>query len=312
MHILITGAGGFLGQRLARTLLADDQLGVTKLTLIDLSLLPISDPRVDALELDVSNAQAVRDVVPQDIDATYYLAAVVSAGAEADFDLGMRVNVVGIQNVLEALRRGSPGSRFIFTSSLAIYGGELPEVITERTAFTPKSSYGTQKAIGELLANDYSRKGFIDGVTLRLPTVSIRPGAPNKAASSFASDIIREPLHGREAVCPVDPSLALWLTSPSAAVRSLRHALDMPTRDLDYRSVNAPGITITVREMIQTLGRIAGQEASERIRYDRDKSVEQIVASWPAQFDTAKAEALGFTESDSFEETLQTFIREEL
>ncbi len=123
--------------------------------------------------------------------------------------LGMRVNVVGIQNVLEALRQGSPGSRFIFTSSLAIYGGELPEVITERTVFTPKSSYGTQKAIGELLANDYSRKGFIDGVTLRLPTVSIRPGAPNKAASSFASDIIREPLHGREAVCPVDPSLTL-------------------------------------------------------------------------------------------------------
>lgn len=312
MHILITGAGGFLGQRLARTLLADDQLGVTKLTLTDLNLPPIIDPRVDTLELDVSDPQAVRDGVPQNVDATYYLAAVVSAGAEADFDLGMRVNVVGIQNVLEALRRGSPGSRFIFTSSLAIYGGELPEVITERTVFTPKSSYGTQKAIGELLANDYSRKGFIDGVTLRLPTVSIRPGAPNKAASSFASDIIREPLHGREAVCPVDPSLTLWLTSPSAAVRSLRHALDMPTKDLDYRSVNAPGITITVREMIQTLGRIAGREASERIRYDRDKSVEQIVASWPAQFDTAKAEALGFTESDSFEETLQTFIREEL
>lgn len=312
MHILITGAGGFLGQRLTKALLASPQLGVTQLTLADLNPPDASDPRVNTIQLDVSDIHAVLKAVPERVDATYHLAAVVSAGAEANFDLGMKVNVTGTQNVLEALRQKSLGSRLIFTSSLAIYGGKLPEVITEQTAFTPQSSYGTQKVIGEMLVNDYSRKGFIDGITLRLPTVSVRPGKPNRAASSFASDIIREPLHGRNAVCPVDPSLALWLTSPSAAVRSLMHALAVPTKSMGYRSVNTPGITVTVREMVETLERVGGEEASERIRYQQDERIEQIVASWPSRFDTIKAEALDFPLSDSFEQAVNSFIYEKL
>lgn len=312
MHILITGAGGFLGQRLAKALLANPQLDVNQLTLVDTNPLKANDPRVKAIQLDVSDAHAVLEVIPKQIDVTYHLAAVVSAGAEANFDLGMKVNVTGTLNVLEALRQKSFGSRLIFTSSLAIYGGKLPEVINEQTAFTPQSSYGTQKVIGELLINDYSRKGFVDGVTLRLPTVSVRPGQPNKAASSFASDIIREPLHGRNAICPVDPSLELWLTSPSAAVHSLIHALEVPTESMGYRSVNTPGITVAVREMVKALERMGGKDVSRRIRYQQDERIEQIVTSWPSRFDTTKAEELGFPVSDSFEQAISAFIREEL
>ena len=312
MHIFITGAAGFLGRRLATALLADETLAVTRLTLADIAHVEATDPRVASLTLDLSDPAAVMATLPAGVDATYHLAAVVSSAAEADFDLGMRVNVDGTRNLLEALRHKAAGSRIVFTSSLAVYGGALPETVTDATAPTPQSSYGAQKAVGELLVNDYSRKGFVDGVTLRLPTVSVRPGAPNKAASSFASDIVREPLFGREAVCPVDPSLALWLTSPSAAVRSLVHALGVSTTGLSTRSVNAPGITLTVREMVATLERVAGPEVTKRIRYQKNASTEAIVASWPARFDTAHAAALGFAPSDRFDETVRTFVREEL
>ena len=312
MHIFITGAAGFLGRRLTETLLRDSSLGVTRLTVADLTPPPATDPRVASIALDLADAAAVMATVPAGVDATYHLAAVVSSAAEADFDLGMRVNVDGTRNLLAALRHKAAGSRIVFTSSLAVYGGSLPETVTDTTALTPQSSYGVQKAIGEFLVADYSRKGFIDGVTLRLPTVSVRPGAPNKAASSFASDIVREPLFGREAVCPVDPSLALWLTSPSAAVRSLVHALGVATAGLTTRSVNAPGITVTVQEMVDTLERVAGLEAVTRIRYEKNPNIEHIVASWPAHFDTPQAAALGFAPSDSFEETVRAFVREEL
>lgn len=312
MHIFITGAAGFLGRRLTETLLQDSSLGVTRLTVADLTPPPATDPRVASIALDLADAATVMAAVPSSIDATYHLAAVVSSAAEADFDLGMKVNVDGTRNLLEALRSKSQGSRLVFTSSLAVYGGDLPDTVTDATARTPQSSYGVQKAIGELLVADYSRKGFIDGVTLRLPTVSVRPGAPNKAASSFASDILREPLFGRAAVCPVEPSLALWLTSPSAAVRSLVHALGVSTEGLTYRSVNAPGITVTVQEMVETLERVAGAEAAARIGYKKNADIERIVASWPARFDTAQAAALGFAPSDTFEETVRVFVREEL
>ena len=312
MHIFITGAGGFLGRRLTTALLADAQSEALRLTLADVAPLETNDPRVTSLRLDLADPEAVLKGVPEDVDATFHLAAVVSSAAEADFDLGMRVNVAGTRNLLEALRHKATGSRLVFTSSLAVYGGTLLEPVTDTTALTPQSSYGTQKAIGELLVNDYSRKGFSDGVTLRLPTVSVRSGVPNKAASSFASDLIREPLFGRSAVCPVDPSLALWLTSPSAAVRSLRHALTLPTDTLQYRAINAPGITVTVRDMVETLERVAGLEAIKHIRYEKDAAVERIVASWPSRFDTAQAAALGFAPSDTLEQTVKAFIREEL
>ncbi|CAN5848763.1 SDR family oxidoreductase [soil metagenome] len=312
MHIFITGAAGFLGRRLATALLVDASLGVERLTVADIAPVEMSDPRVDSVQLNLADPAAVMAAVPAGVTATYHLAAVVSSAAEADFDLGMRVNMDGTRNLLEALRSKAQGSRLVFTSSLAVYGGALPDTVSDATALTPQSSYGVQKAVGELLVTDYSRKGFIDGVTLRLPTVSVRQGAPNKAASSFASDILREPLFGRAAVCPVDPSLALWLTSPSAAVRSLVHALGVSTAGLTSRSVNAPGVTVTVQEMIETLERVAGPEAATRIRYEQDAAIERIVASWPARFETTQAAALGFAPSDTFKETVGTFVREEL
>ena len=308
MHILITGAAGFLGKRLADALLADDR--VSQLTLVDVRLLEHDDARATCLALDLTDADAVKTHVPAGLNAVYHLAAVVSAAAEADFDLGMRVNVDGSKHLLEHLRHTSPGCRVVFTSSLAIYGGDLPDVITDSTAFTPRSSYGTQKAIAELLLNDYSRKGFIDGITLRLPTVSVRPGTPNQAASSFASDIIREPLLGRPARCPVDASLELWLTSPSAAVRSLHHALTVDVSGLAYRSVNVSGITINVQEMLTTLEHVAGSEATSRVHFERVEHLETIITSWPSRFDTHTAEALGFPESDSFETAVRTFMAE--
>jgi nucleoside-diphosphate-sugar epimerase len=313
MHILITGAAGFLGQYLAKALLQDK--AVTALTLADVSPVPLQDdPRVQQLELDITNADAVMNTLPKNLDATYHLAAVVSAGAEADFELGMRVNLEGTRNILEALRHTSPGSRIIFASSLAIYGGNLPDVITDMTAFTPQGSYGTQKAISELLVNDYSRKGYLDGLSLRLPTVSVRPGKPNKAASSFASDIIREPLFGREAVCPVDPSLEVWLTSPEAVVASLQYALSLDTGSVDtgglsYRGINIPGITVTVQEMINALETVAGPETREHIRFERVPKLETLINSWPTRFDTTLANQLGFPASNPFEETVRTFVQ---
>jgi len=312
MHILITGAAGFLGQRLARALLSDSGLELARLTLADLEPPELDDPRITSIKLDVTDAEAVLAALPRDVDAVYHLAAVVSAQAEARFDLGMTVNVRGTLNLLEAARHKVPGCRFVFASSLAVYGGPLPQIIGDGTAFTPQGSYGTQKAIGELLVNDYSRKGFVDGLTLRLPTVSVRPGKPNQAASSFASDILREPLLGRPALCPVDPSLALWLTSPASAVLSLVYALTCSTLDIGYRSVNVPGITIRVAEMVETLERLGGNAAGELITYERNHLVERIVASWPSRFDTSRASDLGFPPSDTFEQAVSDFMQEEV
>ncbi|MGB5917191.1 MAG: NAD-dependent epimerase/dehydratase family protein, partial [Phormidesmis sp.] len=214
MHILITGATGFLGQRLAQRLLQNSAL--QQLTLADILLPPVpnQDPRVISKQLDLTDISAARSLVGSDITAVYHLAAVVSGQAEANFDLGIAVNCDGTRNLLEAVRHQAPGARFIFASSLAVFGGQLPATITDNTPVRPQSSYGTQKAICELWINDYTRKGFIDGRILRLPTVCVRPGKPNAAASSFASSIIREPISGQSALCPVDLDLALWLSSP--------------------------------------------------------------------------------------------------
>ena len=202
MDILITGGAGFLGQRLAQHLLNLPDL--QRLTLADIVLptSPEQDSRVDCVQADLTDSQATSRLITRDITAVFHLAAVVSGQAEANFDLGVRVNVGGTRNLLEAMRHNAPGALLVFASSLAVFGGELPDVITEKTAVTPQSSYGTQKAIAELWVHDYTRKGFIDGRVLRLPTVCVRPGKPNAAASSFASGIIREPLQGDRAICP--------------------------------------------------------------------------------------------------------------
>jgi D-erythronate 2-dehydrogenase len=198
---------------------------------------------------------------------------------------------------------------FIFASSLAVFGGDLPTIITDTTAAMPQSSYGTQKAVAELWVNDYSRKGFIDGRVLRLPTVCVRPGKPNAAASSFASSIIREPLQGLPAICPVDPSLSLWLSSPETVTDNLMHSLTLSAdRFRDSRIVNLPGLSVSVQQMIDALAKVAGPETIQHIQYQRDEAISRIVASWPSQFDISRALALGFIQDHNFEEIIQSAI----
>ncbi len=311
MHILITGGAGFLGQRLAQHLLKDPQL--QSLTLADIATppTPLKDNRVRTVQADLTDSQATHTLIDSNLTAVYHLAAVVSGQAEANFDLGMAVNCDGTRNLLEAVRHRAPGAIFIFASSLAVFGGTLPPVITEDTAVTPLSSYGTQKAIAELWVNDYTRKGFIDGRTLRLPTVCVRPGKPNAATSSFVSSIIREPLKGETAVCPVELSLPLWLSSPSTVTDNLAYALTLSAKKLgSNRTLNLPGITITVQSILNTLAEIAGADILTHIQYQSDRTISQIVASWPSQFDVGRATALGFECDRSFESIIRAFIRE--
>lgn len=319
MHILITGGAGFLGQRLAQRLLVKPD--IQRLTLADVAIpsalrehsVLSHHSKVAIAEADLTDPLATNALISSDVSVVYHLAAVVSGQAEADFDLGMRVNIDGTRNLLEAVRHQAPGAQFIFASSLAVFGGDLPSVIDERTVVTPQSSYGTQKAIGELLVNDYSRKGFVDGRVLRLPTVSVRPGKPNAAASSFVSSIIREPLQGNSVICPVDDGLPIWLASPNTTAANLAHALTIQADQFDNsRTINLPGLTVTVAEMIQALAQVAGEITVERIQKQPDAAISRIVASWPSQFEVSLARSLGFAQDDSFEEIIRAFIQEDL
>ncbi|MGB3572885.1 MAG: D-erythronate dehydrogenase [Phormidesmis sp.] len=309
MHILITGATGFLGQRLAQRLLQNSAL--QQLTLADILLPPVpnQDPRVISKQLDLTDISAARSLVGSDITAVYHLAAVVSGQAEANFDLGIAVNCDGTRNLLEAVRHQAPGARFIFASSLAVFGGQLPATITDNTPVRPQSSYGTQKAICELWINDYTRKGFIDGRILRLPTVCVRPGKPNAAASSFASSIIREPISGQSALCPVDLNLALWLSSPDTVTANLAHSLTIPaSKFTTTRTLNLPGITVTVKAMLDALSEVAGPEARERVQLQSDEAISRIVASWPSRFEVSRAVELGFERDRNFQDIIQAHI----
>ena len=311
MQIVITGGAGFLGQRLAHKLLEHSTLKQLILADVVAPPIPNQDARVRSVVADLTDADAARSLVSAETTAVYHLAAVVSGQAEAKFDLGVAVNVDGTQNLLEAVRHQAPGAKVIFASSLAVYGGELPAVITEDTGLQPQSSYGTQKAIAELWVNDYTRKGFLDGRILRLPTVCVRPGKPNAAASSFASGIIREPLNGEKAICPVDPALPLWLSSPSAVTENLVKGLALPAADFGpySRTVNLPGITVTVAEMIAALREVAGDEVAGRIQYQPDETISKIVASWPSQFDISRAIALGFQGDRSFTDIVRAHMQ---
>jgi nucleoside-diphosphate-sugar epimerase len=307
MKIAITGGGGFLGRKLARELLALPQ--VERLTLADTAFAAGSegDPRVDVLTLDLGRAGAA-EAVAKDADLIFHLAAVLSGQSETDFDLGMRINVDATRRLLEAARAGGRRPRFVFTSSLAVYGPPLPPVVTKATAVHPQSSYGAAKAIAELLVADYSRRGFIDGRVLRLPTICVRPGRPNGATSSFVSGIIREPLLGEPAACPVSPQLELWLSSPSCAVRNLVHGAFLAPDALGAdRILNVPGITISVAGMIEALRRTAGHEAAARITFAEDPLVRRIVSSWPARFDVGRALGLGFACDPAFESLIEEF-----
>ena len=311
MHILITGGAGFLGQRLAHHLLQNPQL--KSLTLADITPPQApTDPKVTLIQADLTNPEAAKTLITPQTTAIYHLAAVVSSQAEANFDLGMAVNCDGTRHLLEATRHQSPGAKFIFASSLAVFGGDLPTVLSDSTAVSPQSSYGTQKATCELWVNDYSRKGLINGRVLRLPTVCIRPGKPNAAASSFASSIIREPIKGETAICPVDPALKLWIASPAAVTDNLAHALTINADRFGHtRTVNLPGVTVSVKEMIESLERVAGSSAAQKIRYEPDEAISKIVESWPNEFMVDRAIALGFVGDRTFDDIIQIFISEQ-
>jgi len=243
----------------------------------------------------------------------FHLAAIVSGQAEADTDLGYRVNLDGTRAVLDACRALGTTPRLIFASSLAVYGGALPPEVGEATALTPQSSYGAQKAIGELLVNDYSRKGFIDGMALRLPTVVVRPGLPNRAASTFASSIIREPLTGRDAVCPVSPHTVMALASPRRIVAGLVHALDLPSGALGAsRTLQLPGFSVSVGEMAEAVRCAGGEEAYRHISWEPDPQIQAIISSWPQALAAPRAEALGFGRDSGIDEVIAAFIEDDL
>ena len=322
MKIVITGGTGMLGRRLAMRILDRPELTgldgvprkVEKLMLFD-AFEPVEpppdDPRVELVTGDISDAATVEALIDGETDSVFHFAAVVSGGAEADFDLGYAVNLDGGRNVLEAARRTGRSPRIVFTSSLAVYGGERS--IDDSTALTPQTSYGAQKAIGELLVNDYTRKGFVDGRTLRLPTIVIRPGKPNAAASGFASSILREPLQGDEVANPVDPETRMLILSPKRAVQAFIDVHNVPGDKLGpNRSVMMNGISPKIGEMLETLRAYAGDTVADRVRAEPDELVQTIVDGWPWFADGARARALGMEPDASVEEIIDTFVNEEL
>lgn len=312
MKIMITGGAGFLGKRLAAGLLA--RADIDEIVLVDVA--PAeghADPRIRTVTGDIADSALMASLVDARTAGIFHLAAVVSGQAEADFELGMRINLDASRLLLDLCRQRGHKPRVVFTSSVAVYGGNLPDVVTDDLALRPASSYGTQKAIAELLLADYSRRGFVDGRVLRLPTVSVRPGLPNKAASSFASGIIREPLNGEDAVCPVAPETRLWLLSPRRAIDCLIHGFDLDADALGrQRAINLPGITVTAGEMVATLRRVAGEEVASRVHWERDAAIERIVGTWPGAWNTVRAETLGFKGDANFEQVVRAYIADDL
>ena len=318
MRIVVTGGCGFLGRRLARMLLErGSALGpVDELVLFDTAppATPLpQDRRLALVTGDIADRETVRRLVLPGAAAVFHLAAVVSAEAEADTDLGYRVNLDGTRNLLDACRGlGSP-PRLVFASSLAVYGGTLPPAVGDDTPLQPQSSYGAQKALGELMVNDYSRKGFVDGRALRLPTVVVRPGRPNRAASAFASSMIREPLAGSEAICPVAPDLVMALASPRRVVEALHRAHELPGEAFGTnRSLQLPGFSVAVGEMAAAVRRAGGEAAYQRIHWRRDPAIEAIVAGWPRALAAPRALALGFAADADIDEAVAAFVEDDL
>lgn len=313
MRIVVTGGAGFLGSRVIRALLAEGgrKAGLPEfgsILSVDLAPCPVEDARVSSLVGDIADPGFAARVIDGETTGVYHLAAVLSGQSEAEFDVGMRVNLDGTRALLEAARATGRAPRFIFASSVAVFGGEMPAVVPETLAPMPASSYGAAKAMGELLVNDYSRRGFIDGRVCRLPTIVVRPGKPNSAASSFASGIIREPLAGVASNLPVPRETRLWLSSPDAVVGNLVHAMAVEGARIGaWRTLNLPGICVTAGEMLESLERIGGAEARALVSEEPEKRVSDIVLSWPGDFDVSRLLALGFARDGDFDSVVRQY-----
>lgn len=318
MRILILGGGGFLGRKIAHALAARGTLrseAISHLMLADLfAPTPIDAPfKVTIHAADIADPESLASLFAERPDVIYHLAAIVSGQAEAEFDLGLTINLMGSVNVFQAARALQTNPVVVFSSSCAVYGGEIPQEIEDHTALNPQTSYGAQKAASELLLTDYSRKGFLDGRGPRLPTVTIRPGKPNAAASSFMSSIFREPLQGEEAVCPVEPDYALWYASPRVTVDNLIKCAEVPAEALgENRCFALPGRVSTIGEMIEAMRRVAGDEPVSRIRFEPDTRIQAIVNGWRPNINPQKALALGLTADESFEDNVRYFLEDDI
>ena len=324
MKVVVTGGTGMIGRKLISSLLVTPELidrdgnksEVTSITAFDIMPpdppLP-DDDRLSVVTGEISDADAIASLIGNDTDAVFHLAAVVSAQAEEDFDLGMRVNLDGTRIVLERCRALDHAPRVVYASSVAAFGGEMPDVIDDTVTPNPQTTYGVTKVIGEYLIDDYSRKGFIDGRALRLPTIVVRPGRPNKAASTWASSIMREPLAGHSAVCPVTEESKMWMLSPRRVVEAFRHAQVLDSDAWGpHRVVNLPGITGSVTESLQALSRAGGNSAHAFVSFEHDPFIQDIVDGWANTFVTPRGDAMGFTADADLDEIVSVFLEDDL
>lgn len=319
MKIVILGGAGFIGQKLAKALAAKGQLRgdvITQITLCDM-VPPQAEINADFpivfKELNITNSQSVTGAIDDDVDVIYHLASIVSGQAEADLELGYQVNLDGMRNLLARCLTLNKPPVVVFSSSIAVYSAETPQPIEDHFIRAPQSSYGTQKVICELLLNDYSRKGLIDGRGVRLPTITVRPGKPNAAASSFLSSIIREPLNGEKAICPVSEDYSHWFSSPRTIIKNIIHAAEIDGVDLGSdRCVMLPGINASVKSMLEALRNVAGQEVVDLVEFKPDKAIETIVWTWVAEMKPDKALSLGFSQDTNFEDFIKAHIEDEM
>lgn len=326
MKILIIGAAGMVGSKLTAQLTADGRINdqtITQLLLADIVAPSVSEAaQASAIDIqthavDMTQPGAAESLVAGEPDLIYHLAAIVSGEAEADFDKGYRINLDGTRSLLDAIRTRHDDNgytpKFVFTSSIAVYGAPFPSSIDDEFHSTPMTSYGTQKAICELLLADCNRRGIIHGIGLRLPTICIRPGKPNLAASGFFSNILREPINGQSAVLPVEDTVRHWFASPRAAIRFLIKAASIKPEELGVRcNINLPGLCTTVAQQIEALERVVGSDSVKLIKREPDETIRAIVANWPENFDPQRAISMGFEAESSFDEIIQVYLEDEM
>lgn len=317
MNILIIGGGGVVGQKLAQALAQKGSLrgkDISRITLADVvDPAPVAAPfDVQTTTCDIADATSVAACIDKDVDVIYLLAAIVSAHAEEDFDAGMNINLFGTYNVLERCRALGTTPVVIFSSSIAVYGGEARDPLGDHSYPNPQTSYGMQKAAGELLINDYSRKGFIDGRAFRLPTISVRPGKPNRAASSFMSSILREPLNGQEAICPVEADFLHYYLSPRRCVENLIKGAELLAEDIGQnRMMQMPGKVWSIAQVIEAMTNVAGPGPAKLIRWDPQPEIKRIVSGWRWDIHADKATRLGLLADDSFEDNIRYYLEDD-